>query len=115
MISIAFLLLAASTGQSSEPAAAVPAEQAKPQPQAQDEGQQGGQQQAQQQAVRKTAAKPDRNDPNRMVCKREQQIGSLVRSKKICRTQAEWKELANQSKDYGNQQQQRAGEVRNPG
>ncbi len=63
-------------------------------------------------------AKPPKlakDDPNRIVCRQEPQIGSLVRGKKICKTQAEWKALAQESKDYSNQQQQRSGEVRNPG
>jgi hypothetical protein len=56
-----------------------------------------------------------KDDPERVMCKTEPVTGSLVRGKRICKTQAEWKQLAQESKDYGNQQQQRAGEVRNPG
>jgi hypothetical protein len=34
-----------------------------------------------------------------MICKREKQVGSMVRTKKICRTKGEWSELAKQSRD----------------
>ncbi len=41
----------------------------------------------------------------KMICKREKQIGSLVRTKKICRTKAEWDEAEAQSRqEVGNMQ-----------
>lgn len=33
------------------------------------------------------------SDPNRKICRSEPIIGSLSRSKKTCRTRAEWKEM----------------------
>lgn len=36
--------------------------------------------------------KQDKNDPNRMICKAEEEIGSRLRSKKTCMTAAQWKE-----------------------
>lgn len=34
----------------------------------------------------------------KQVCRREKQIGSMVRAKKTCRTKAEWDDLAQQSR-----------------
>lgn len=38
------------------------------------------------------AAKPAKpaSDPNKVICKRETQIGTLVGGRKVCRTRAEW-------------------------
>ncbi len=52
--------------------------------------------------------------PEKLICRRESQIGSLVRRKKVCRTEAEWKAVAQESKDMSNGMQRRSGEVRNP-
>lgn len=42
---------------------------------------------------------------DKKICKREKQIGSLVRAKKICRTKAEWDEAAEQARqDVGEMQ-----------
>jgi hypothetical protein len=68
-----------------------------------------------QQANTPEQKKMAKDDPNRIVCRKEPQIGSLVRGKKICKTQADWKALAQESKDYSNQQQQKSGEIRNGG
>jgi hypothetical protein len=35
---------------------------------------------------------------DKKICKREKQIGSMVRVKKICRTKAEWDESAAQAR-----------------
>jgi hypothetical protein len=35
----------------------------------------------------------------KQICKREKQIGSMVRAKKTCRTKAEWDDLAAQSRE----------------
>jgi hypothetical protein len=44
-------------------------------------------------------------DANKKICKREKQIGSLVRAKKICRTKAEWDEAQEQARqDVGEMQ-----------
>jgi hypothetical protein len=60
-------------------------------------------------------AKLAKDDPNRIICKREATIGSRVSAKKVCKTQADWKTLAQESKDYSNGVQQKSGEVRNGG
>lgn len=39
------------------------------------------------------------------ICKREKQIGSMVRVKKTCRTKAEWDDLAAQSREEVNRAQ----------
>jgi hypothetical protein len=57
-------------------------------------------------------AKPE---PDRVICRREAQIGSLVRRKKVCRTEAEWRAVAQESKDMSNGIQKRSGEITNPG
>ncbi len=47
----------------------------------------------------------DTPDAEKKICKREKQIGSLVRAKKICRTKAEWDEAAEQARqDVGEMQ-----------
>lgn len=44
-------------------------------------------------------------DADKKICKREKQIGSLVRAKKICRTKAEWDEAHEQARqDVGEMQ-----------
>ena len=43
------------------------------------------------------AAKDPAKD--KLICKREKQIGSMVRAKKNCRTKAEWDDLAAQSRE----------------
>lgn len=52
--------------------------------------------------------------PEKTICRREAQIGSLVRKKKVCRTESEWRALAQEAKDYGNGVQKRSGEITNP-
>ena len=47
------------------------------------------------------------------ICRREAQIGSLVRKKKVCRTESEWRTLAQEAKDYSNGVQKRSGEITN--
>jgi predicted secreted protein len=36
------------------------------------------------------------------ICRREKQIGSMVRARKTCRTKSEWDETASQAKDVMN-------------
>ncbi len=37
-------------------------------------------------------AKPAKNDPNRMICEKIEQIGSRLATKRICMTAAQWEE-----------------------
>jgi hypothetical protein len=39
--------------------------------------------------------KKDKNDPDKMVCRREVVTGSLVQTKRTCHTKREWEELGN--------------------
>lgn len=41
-------------------------------------------------------AKLDRNDPNYVRCKRSAPIGSLIKSVKLCKTNAEWAAITEQ-------------------
>lgn len=41
----------------------------------------------------------DRNDPNFVICRRQEVTGSLAGTKKICRTRAEWIEQSRNSEE----------------
>jgi hypothetical protein len=43
-------------------------------------------------------ASTDTSGADKKICKREKQIGSMVRTKKICRTKAEWDDAAEQAR-----------------
>jgi hypothetical protein len=59
-------------------------------------------------AVEPTApAKLARDDPKRVVCRRQSVTGSLVQAVKICRTNAEWRGLTRSAEDAGSEMQQR--------
>lgn len=53
-----------------------------------------------------------RNDPDRMVCKTQDQIGSHLRKRKVCMTVAEWREQAFRT---GQQIDRRTAEMPKPG
>ena len=38
----------------------------------------------------------DKNDPNAVRCKRFQVTGSLVKKERVCKTNAEWRKIAEQ-------------------
>ena len=42
--------------------------------------------------------KNDAKDPDRMICKSEEQTGSRLAKKKVCMTAAEWKESRRQQR-----------------
>lgn len=44
-------------------------------------------------------SKPDKSDPNRMICRRETPIGSLIASRKTCMTAKEWQARAERGND----------------
>jgi len=52
-----------------------------------------------------TATTPD---PNKVRCKREVVTGSLIASKKVCHTEAEWKEVTEQARRDTQQMQSAA-------
>lgn len=45
------------------------------------------------------AATPKLKDPNRMICEREEEIGSRLGGKKICKTAQEWQDWRQQNRD----------------
>jgi len=47
-------------------------------------------------AMAEDKPKLDRNDPNAVRCKRLSVTGSLVSSKRICKTNAEWQSIGDQ-------------------
>ena len=38
------------------------------------------------------------NDPNEIVCRRQQEIGSRLNTRRVCRTRAEWAQLRDQTR-----------------
>lgn len=53
-----------------------------------------------------------RNDPDRVVCRTENEIGSLVHKRKTCLTIAQWREL---SSETGNNMEKREALGAKPG
>lgn len=45
------------------------------------------------------AATPKLKDPNRMICEREEEIGSRLGGKKICKTAQEWQDWRQQNRE----------------
>ena len=48
-------------------------------------------------------------DPNEMVCRREQEIGSRLNSRRVCRTRAEWAAIREQTRQVVNRIQEQRG------
>ena len=46
----------------------------------------------------------DNKDDNRVVCRREVPIGSLIASRKVCLTKAQWEERATRGNDEARRQ-----------
>jgi TolA-binding protein len=46
-------------------------------------------------------------DPNRMICERQEEIGSRLGGKKVCHTAAEWQQLRQQNREQIDDWQQR--------
>ena len=46
-----------------------------------------------------TKTREIRGDPEQIVCRSEQEIGSRVSRRRVCRTRAEWAELQAQQRD----------------
>ena len=62
-------------------------------------------------ATDSSGTKP-RNDPDRVVCRTENEIGSLVHKRKTCLTIAQWREL---SSETGNNMEKREALGAKPG
>jgi hypothetical protein len=45
--------------------------------------------------------------PEKMICKREQETGSLARFRKICRTESKWRLVSEQAQDEARNMQDR--------
>jgi len=54
-------------------------------------------------------------DPNRMICQREEVIGSRLGGKKICKTAQEWQESQQQARDQIDDWQRRLPALPKPG
>lgn len=52
-------------------------------------------------ALAEEQAKPA-DDPNKMICKRDAEVGSLIKRRKTCMTRAEWDKFA-ESQQRGSQ------------
>jgi invasion protein IalB len=66
-----------------------------------------------------TAAPPataaSTKDPNRVICERQEEIGSRLGGKKVCKTAAEWDEERRQQRDTVEKFQQQATGVPSSG
>jgi hypothetical protein len=60
------------------------------------------------------APKLARDDPNRVICRRESVTGSLAQTRKVCMTRAQWVARARDAQETG-QQMQDAGRVNSCG
>lgn len=54
-------------------------------------------------------ANSELSDPNRIVCKKEEGIGSRLAAKKVCLTVQEWKDLAEANREHTEKVQQQSG------
>ena len=43
--------------------------------------------------------KADKNDPNRMICEKQEVLGSRVATKKICMTAAQWEDRRREDRE----------------
>ena len=59
-------------------------------------------------------AKPSRDDPDRIMCRRESVTGYLAMTKKVCMTRAQWAERTRNAQDVG-QRMQEGGTVNSCG
>ena len=51
-------------------------------------------------------AKPSREDPDRVICRRESVTGYLAMNKKICMTRKEWAERTRNAQEVGQRMQE---------
>jgi hypothetical protein len=58
--------------------------------------------------------KPDRDDPNKVICRRESVTGSLAQTRKVCMTRADWAARSRGAQEAG-QRMQEAGRVNSCG
>lgn len=48
-----------------------------------------------------------RDDPNRVVCRRQEVTGTFTRTVKVCKTNAEWREQMRNAQEVGTDMQER--------
>jgi predicted secreted protein len=46
-----------------------------------------------------SSAQQKSKDPNRMICEKQEELGSRLGGKKVCKTAAEWQEWRQQNRD----------------
>lgn len=54
-----------------------------------------------------SSSQPPLKQPNRVICEKQEEIGSRLGGKKVCHTAAEWQELRRQNKEQIEDWQQR--------
>jgi hypothetical protein len=52
------------------------------------------------------AAKPARDDPDKVICRREAVTGTLAQTRKVCMTRADWAARSRGAQEAGQQMQQ---------
>ena len=55
---------------------------------------------------------PNQSDVNKIVCERQEEIGSRLKGKKVCLTVEEWKVFKNQGRDDVEEMQRHANTAR---
>jgi hypothetical protein len=58
-------------------------------------------------------SKADKKDDNRVICRREVPIGSLIASRKVCLTKSQWEERATRGNEEARKQME-DNAARNP-
>jgi hypothetical protein len=53
------------------------------------------------------APKPARDDPNKVICRRESVTGSYAQTRKVCMTRAEWVQRTRDAQALGTDMQER--------
>lgn len=56
-----------------------------------------------------SAGQSDKNDPNKIVCRREEQIGSRLGAKKVCLSVKEWQDREQADRESTERLQRQAG------
>jgi hypothetical protein len=54
------------------------------------------------------AANPARDDPNKVICRRESVTGSFAQTRKVCMTRAEWVQRTRDAQALGTDMQERS-------
>lgn len=49
-------------------------------------------------AAAPSAEKDSKKDPNRMICEKQEELGSRLSTKRVCRTAAEWEAIRHEAR-----------------